>query len=229
MRPTSPVASLTPTMLGKFAKPLHRVDRHVDDAARRDVVDDDRNADRVVDGPEVLVEPFLGRLVVIGRDDEHGVGAGALGVQRERDCLGRVVRARPRDHRNPAARFVDADVDGAPVFLVGQRRALAGRSDRYEPMRPGGDLPVDQRAVGLLVDLAVLERGHQGRHRTVKLRPLVHFPLPAGRAAELSSRSGRARTHRPVGVRAKGGGRASNAVNTSSGMSFHPPAQGSNP
>ena len=46
----------------------------------RDVVDDDRNADGVVDRLEVLVEPFLRRLVVIGRDHQHGVGARLLGM-----------------------------------------------------------------------------------------------------------------------------------------------------
>ena len=56
--------------------------------AARDVVDHDRHVDRVVHRLEVLVEPFLGRLVVIGADDQRGVGAGLLGG------LGRVDRVR---------------------------------------------------------------------------------------------------------------------------------------
>ena len=60
----------------------------------------------------------------------------------------------------------------------------------------------------------------------MKLRPLFHFPLPAGRAAVSSAHSSRARTHSPGAARAKGGGRSSSRINTSSGMSFHPRAQG---
>src|SRR5579885_1305758 len=45
----------------ELVEPRHRLDRHVDHRACRDVVDDDRNADRVVDRLEVLVHPFLGR------------------------------------------------------------------------------------------------------------------------------------------------------------------------
>ena len=104
--------------VGQFGKPLHRVDRHVDDASRGNVVDDDRNSDRVVDGLEVLVEAFLRRLVVIGRDDQNGVRAALLGVAASSIASRGVVGARAGDHRNPAARFVDADVDGAAVLFM---------------------------------------------------------------------------------------------------------------
>ena len=119
------VASFTPAMFGKLIQPLHRVDVDVDDRAGRNVVHDDRNADGVVDRLEVLVEPFLGRLVVIGRHHQHGVGAGLLGVLRQADRLGGRVRARARDHRNPALGLVHAPFDDLLVLLVGERRAFA--------------------------------------------------------------------------------------------------------
>ena len=119
----------------ELVEPLHRVDRHVDDAARRDVVDHDRNADGVVDRLEMAVEPFLRRLVVIGRDDQHGVRAGLLGVTGQIDRLGGVVRARAGDHRHAAARLVDADVDDATVLFMRQRRAFARRADGHQAMR----------------------------------------------------------------------------------------------
>ena len=155
------------------------------------------NSDGVVDGLEVLVEAFLRRLVVIGRDDQNGVRAASLGVARKLDRLDSVVGARAGDHGNPAARFVDADVDGAVVLLVGERRALSGCSDRHQPVRPGADLPVDQRAIGRLVDLAVFERGDQRRHRSVKLRSLFHGSRSARLAPGRSPWSARRRTHRP--------------------------------
>ena len=67
----------------QLEQPRHRLDRHVDHRARRDVVDDDRNADGVVDRLEVLVHALLRRLVVIGRDDQHRIGAGLLGMLRQ--------------------------------------------------------------------------------------------------------------------------------------------------
>ena len=116
----------------QLEEPRHGLDRHVDHRARRDVVDDDRNADRVVDRLEVLVEALLVRLVVIGRHDQHGVGARLLGVAGKVDRLGRVVGAGAGDHRHPALRHLDADFDDALVLVVAQRRAFAGRADRHE-------------------------------------------------------------------------------------------------
>jgi hypothetical protein len=205
--------------IGKFGQPLHCVDRHVDDATRRNIVDDDRNPDRVIDGLEVLVEPFLRRLVVIGRDHEDGVRAGLFSVERERDRFGRVVRAGARDDRNPPARFVDADVDRAAVFVVGQRRAFAGRADRHQPMRSRCNLPVDQRAVGLLVEFAAFEGRDQRRHRSMKLGPLSHFAHSVQWAGARPSPRVRAQTHSPDPAFAKGKRRAAAMVNLSSALS----------
>ena len=70
----------------------HRLDRHVDDRARRNIVDDDRDADGIVDRLEMAIEAALVRLVVIGGDHENGVGAGRLGMAGELNRLDRVVR-----------------------------------------------------------------------------------------------------------------------------------------
>ena len=125
--------------VGKLAQPFHRVDRHVDDAAGRDVVNDDRDPDRVVDGLEVLVKPFLRRLVVVGGHDENGVGAGALGVHRQGDRFGGVVRARSRDDGNASARLVDADVDDAAVLVV--------LSVGLSPVVPTGTSPCEPEVI----------------------------------------------------------------------------------
>ena len=148
-------------MFFKLVKPLHGVDRHVDHRTRRNIVDEDRDADRVVDRLEVLIEPFLRRLVVIGRDDEHRVGAGPLGMLGEIDrFLGR-IRAGAGHDRHPAARLIDAPFHHLLVLLVGQRRAFAGGADRNQPIGALGDLPIDQVAERFLIDGAVLERGDE--------------------------------------------------------------------
>src|SRR6185437_6657359 len=180
-------------------KPLHRLDRHVDDAAAGDVVDEDRNADGVVDGLEMLIEALLRRLVVVGRHHQHRVGAGLLGVAGEFDGLHRVVGARAGDDRHAPARLIDADVDDVAVLGVAQRRALAGGAGRHQAMRAGADLPIDQGAKGRLVEFPVLEWRHQGRHRTVKLRPLLHLALPAAAPIAAQTRA----THSPLPAGAK--------------------------
>jgi hypothetical protein len=139
----------------------------------------------IADRAEMLVESFLGRLVVIGRDDQRRIRARLLGVSRQFHRFARTVRAGPRDDGHAPARLVGADGDQAAVFVGAQRRAFAGRAGRHEPVRARGDLPVDQRPEGQLVDFSVLKGGYQGRHRTVKLRPLVHFALP-GHSARVS-------------------------------------------
>ena len=68
--------------------------------AAGDVVDDDRQLDRVVDRPVMGVEAVLGRLVVIGCDHQRGVGAGPLGVPGQADRLPRSSSSRCR--RSPA-------------------------------------------------------------------------------------------------------------------------------
>ncbi len=103
-RSTLPVASFHAGDVLQLEQARHGLDRHVDHRARRDVVDDDRDADRVVDRLEVLVEALLGRLVVVRRDDQHRVGARLLRVTGEVDRLAGVVRAGAGDHRHPALR-----------------------------------------------------------------------------------------------------------------------------
>ena len=96
--------SLTPTMLGSRAR--RAMVSGVMSTTERpgNVVDDQRQLDRVVDCPIVGVEPLLGRLVVVGRHDQGGVGAGALGVPGQADRLLGRVRAGAGDHRRAARR-----------------------------------------------------------------------------------------------------------------------------
>ena len=137
----------------QLKQPLHGVDRHVDDRAARNVVDDDRDADGVVDRLVVLVQPFLRRLVVIGRDDQHRVGAGLLGVL-ARDRPPR--RSNSSRRRRPPARGPSAwSTHHSTTCLCSscdERRALAGGADRHEAVGALGDLPVDEVAERLFVE-----------------------------------------------------------------------------
>ena len=156
--------------VGEFVEPLHGLDRHVDDGARRDVVDDDGDADRIVDRLEVAVKALLAGLVVIGRHHQHGVGAGRLGMAGQRDGLVGVVGASARDHRHAAARFPDADLDDVHVLVVAERRAFARGAAGDQGVRALADLPVDEGPEGGLVEGAVLEGRDERRSRTPECR-----------------------------------------------------------
>jgi hypothetical protein len=67
----------------------------------------------------VLIQAFLCRLVVIGRDDEHGIGAGALGMAGKLDRLRGRIRARARYDGDPTSGLLDAPFHNLVVFLVG--------------------------------------------------------------------------------------------------------------
>ena len=143
----------------------------------------------------MLVEALLRRLVVVGRDDEHGVGAGLLGMGDEIDRLEGAVRARAGDDRHAPAGDLDAKLDHPLVLVMGQRRRLAGRAHRHEAMASLGDLPVHVRGESLLVEGAVVrEWCHEGGDRSLEhfllLRPalavalvLVFFEAPHHNAA----------------------------------------------
>jgi hypothetical protein len=162
----------------QFVEPRHGGDGHVDHRPGWDIVDDDRNADRVVHGLEMLIQAFLRRLVIIGRDDEQGIRARLFAMPGEFDRLDRVVRAGTGDHRHPALRLGDAPFDDFLVLVMGQRRALARRSHRNKAPGAVLDLPIDVSPEGLLVERAVLERRHQGGHRAFQHSVRSHSGAP---------------------------------------------------
>ena len=114
---TLPDASFTPTMFGDRAQADDGGDVHVDAGAAGDVVDDDRQRHRVGDRLVMLEQPFRRGLVVVRRDRQDAVGAGARHLLRRLDDLVRVVAARPREHRHPALRFRDDDLDDAAPLV----------------------------------------------------------------------------------------------------------------
>ncbi len=137
----------------------------------------------VVDRLEVLIHPFLGRLVVVRRDDEHRVGAGLLGVLGQFDRFPRRIGTGAGHDRHAALGLVDAPFHDVLVFVVRERRALAGGADRNKPAGALFDLPVDQPPERFLVDGTVLERGHERGERASKARPGGHGgSSPAGEA-----------------------------------------------
>ncbi len=105
----------------------------------------------------MLVEPFLGRLVVVRRHHQHGVGAGLLGVLATGSTASAVeFEPAPATTGHPALGLVDAPLHHLLVLLVRERRALARGADRDEAVGALGDLPLHQVTECLLVDRPVL-------------------------------------------------------------------------
>ena len=67
-------------MLGTSANRADRVREHVTGGSPRHVVQDHRHVDRFRYRPIVEIETVLGRLVVVGSDEEATVHPGVLGV-----------------------------------------------------------------------------------------------------------------------------------------------------
>ena len=147
---------MTPITFFSWEAAGHRIDLHVRDGARRNIVKNDRNVDGVVNRLDVEIHALLGRFVVIGHDDENRIGAdvfGVLGVI-DRFCGG--VGTGSGDNRDALVRRLNTDLHDALVFLVAYCRAFARRSNRYEAVGPLLDLPVDKACICGLIDRVVL-------------------------------------------------------------------------
>ena len=126
-----------------------------------------------MNGFEMLIETFLRRLVVIGRDHQGRVGASLLGIAGQGNGFFGGVGAGAGDHRNPAVGGLQAHVDHSPVFVMAEGRRFPGGAARHQAVGSLVDLPVDQAEEGILVDRLVLKRGDQGDQRSRK-----HAKLP---------------------------------------------------
>lgn len=167
---------MTPTILSISASPRHGLDRHVDDAATGDVIDQDRNADRIGDRLEMLIEPFLGRFVVIGCHDQKTVGTDLLGMARQQQRLVGAVGPRPRHHRHPAGRSLDAQLGHAHVLGVAESGGFTSRAARHQTIGALLNLPLNERLIGVLVDPAVGKRRDRRNERPPEL-DLAHYSL----------------------------------------------------
>src|SRR6266436_9106357 len=122
----------------------------------------------------MLVEPLLRGLVVIGRDHQYCICARLLRMAGELDCLCRRIRPGSRNDRNAPLRLLNTPSDDLPVFLVRERRTLAGCAHRHQTVSALRDLPIHKAAKSLLVERAVAEGGHQRGKRASKARPDGH-------------------------------------------------------
>ena len=116
----------------------------------------------------MLEDAFLRGLVVVGRDEEHGIGAHALGVLGEADGFNGVVGTGTGNDGHAAFDLIHADADGGFMFGMAHGGGFAGGAAGHDAVDALFYLPFDMGAIGFFVDGAVLERGDQCGNSSVK-------------------------------------------------------------
>src|SRR5579872_1404121 len=130
-----------------------------------------------MDRLEMRIKPLLRGLVVIGGNNERGIGPGPLRVAGEFDRLGGRVRSGARDHWNPALGDLDRELHHPLMLGMAERRRFAGRAAGHDPMRAFADLPIDKRAKSLLIHGTVAERRDESGDRALEHRYPPHSRL----------------------------------------------------
>ena len=84
----------------------------------------------------MLVESFLGWLVVVGRDGKNPLDTQPLDLLRQLDNLFRAVSADPCDDRRLAGCFLEHEADHSEVFTVLECGRFPGRPAGHKEVNP---------------------------------------------------------------------------------------------
>src|SRR5690242_8446954 len=118
----------------------------------------------------MLIDAFLRRSVVIGRNHQRAVCAGLFRLAGEANRFVGGVRSGPRDHWDSLVYSVYDGANDLIMLLVTQGRRFAGGAARDNSMRPVLQVKVDQTFETLPVDRTIFERCDQGNDRAGKHR-----------------------------------------------------------
>src|SRR4249919_3852511 len=114
------------------------------------------------------VDSILVRTVIVRRHVQGGVGAGGFCRLGQLDRVHGIVRAAAGDHRHPAPRHLNCDLDHPAMFVVGEGRALPGGAARDQSVGPLVDLPFDQVSECRFIDSACRKWSHKRWYRPEK-------------------------------------------------------------
>ena len=141
-----------------FGELRKRLGPDVDRCSRRIDLDDERQIDRLCDFLKMAEQPALLGLVVIGRGQESGGGAGPLRRPRSFDAFARAIGPCGCDDDRAAGRGLDRDLDQTETLAPRERRALAKRATDDEAAATLVDLPGDIPREGVFGDAVLRER-----------------------------------------------------------------------
>jgi hypothetical protein len=156
---------------GMLRQPSRGLGQKIAGRSSRHVVEDQGDRRGLGDGPEMSVEPFLGRLVVIRRHDEGGVGPEFRRSARPCDAPAGVVRPAPDHQRNPSVKPFSSESDQYFPFPLFERGRFARRSGHDHAVAALGQVTVDQALEGFAVQSSRgRERGDDRHETATKIR-----------------------------------------------------------
>ena len=117
----------------------------------------------------MVVEAFLGGLVVIGGDEQGTVCTGLLGKAGEVDGFYGVVGAGSGQDLDATLDLINADFYDPFVFVVGKGCGFACGSTGNKTTDAFLDLPVYKGTKGVFINIAILEWGNDGCKDSGKL------------------------------------------------------------
>ena len=117
----------------------------------------------------MLVQTFLGRLVIVGRHQQTGIRAGLHAATGQIDGFRRRIGTSTRDHRNPPPHQFDKTAQQLAVLLLIQGSGLTRGAHRNDCIAALGNMELDQRFQTVFIDSTALTHGgDQRNHTTVK-------------------------------------------------------------
>ena len=128
--------------------------QHVRAGSAGNVVEDDGDVHRLGHGGEVSIVTLLRRFVVVRPDHQHAVRTGLAGELRQPQGFRGAVGAGAGHDLDPAAGPLHHGGDHLLVFLMVERGRLARGADGGQAIRAFLDVPVDQPAQSVVIDLA---------------------------------------------------------------------------
>ena len=165
-----------------FGKGDEGVGVNVAGGTARHVVNDDLRARFGTEGLEVLLDAFLGGVVVVTRDAEDRDFRNLQDFFDHLHGFAGAVAAGTCNHRHAAVHIVQRELDDVEVLLVGDRRTLARGSHGKNAGNTGSDKVVNHLLHLLVVDgvaetlgIVVHQRGEQRGENTSKLRSFCNL------------------------------------------------------
>ena len=139
---------------------------HVDARAPGDVVEDHRQGRMFRHGAEMLVQPLLRRLVVIGRHAEYGIGAAQVEFAQLVQHLRRGVSAAAHHQRHAAGDVVGDEHGDHGAFGHIEGRGFGRGAQGDDVVHAAFDHVVDHAGQRLVIHAAVRREGgyHRGAH-----------------------------------------------------------------
>ncbi len=95
-------------------------------------------------------QPRLGRFVVIGCDNQRGIGTHISRKPHQVQRFGSAIRARARHNRDSPCRVLHDDFDNLFVFIMRKRGGFAGRANGNQPVATLINMPINQRTTDRL-------------------------------------------------------------------------------